>query len=84
MRVATELARAARDALEAAGVNLKQNNGDIAGQDIFHFHLHVIPRYPGDGVQPGCVWGVPPWKAPSLTERDLGEVAAAVRGALRG
>ena len=83
MRVATELARAARDVLGATGVNLKQNNGEIAGQDVMHFHLHVIPRYPGDGVQPGCVWGAPPWEAPSLTERDIAEISAALRGSLR-
>ena len=57
MRLASELARAAQDVLGAAGINLKQSNGEIAGQDVFHFHLHVIPRYLDDRVQRGCVSG---------------------------
>lgn len=59
MSAARQLAHAARSALGATGMNLKQNNGEEAGQDVFHFHLHVIPRYPDDTVLPGCVWGIP-------------------------
>lgn len=29
-------------------VNILQNNGEIAGQTVFHFHMHIIPRYKGD------------------------------------
>jgi histidine triad (HIT) family protein len=32
------------------GLNLLQNNGKIAGQTVFHFHLHLIPRIKGDSV----------------------------------
>ena len=35
--------------LSADGMNLVQNNGEIAGQTVMHFHLHLIPRYEGDG-----------------------------------
>lgn len=31
--------------LECDGFNLLQNNGEVAGQTVFHFHLHLIPRY---------------------------------------
>ena len=31
-------------------MNLLQNNGEIAGQTVFHFHMHIIPRYKGDSV----------------------------------
>ena len=31
-----------------------KNNGEIAGQTVFHFHMHLIPRYEGDGV--GLTW----------------------------
>jgi len=31
-----------------------QNNGEIAGQTVFHFHMHLIPRYKGDKV--GIAW----------------------------
>ncbi|MGM0846391.1 MAG: HIT family protein [Bacillota bacterium] len=37
------------------GLNLLNNNGEDAGQSVFHFHLHIIPRYgQGDGF--GAVW----------------------------
>ena len=35
--------------LGAQGLNLVQNNGAVAGQTVNHFHLHLIPRYEGDG-----------------------------------
>ena len=38
--------------LDYEGFNLIQNNGRAAGQTVFHFHLHVIPRREGDGVLP--------------------------------
>lgn len=40
--------------LKADGLNLVQNNGLAAGQTVFHYHLHLIPRYEGDGV--GELW----------------------------
>ena len=48
--LATCIARAMRDALKCDGLNLVQNNGEIAGQTVNHFHLHLIPRYEGDGL----------------------------------
>ncbi len=33
------------EVLGADGYNLVQNNGEVAGQTVFHFHLHLIPRY---------------------------------------
>ena len=41
-------------ALGADGLNLVQNNGLAAGQTVFHYHLHLIPRYEGDDV--GELW----------------------------
>lgn len=41
-------------ALHADGLNLVQNNGIAAGQTVFHYHLHMIPRYDGDNV--GELW----------------------------
>ena len=34
--------------LNCDGLNLVQNNGEVAGQTVMHFHLHIIPRYTGD------------------------------------
>ena len=38
-----------KSALGCDGFNIVQNNGAIAGQTVFHFHMHLIPRYNGDG-----------------------------------
>ena len=82
MSLARRLAHAMRDELGATGVNLRQNSGGVAGQDVFHFHLHVVPRYEGDTVQPGCVWGMPPWQPPTGGDAERHRVAEALRSAL--
>ena len=48
-KVARQLAAAARQVLGASGVNLFVADGEVAFQDVPHFHVHVIPRYPNDG-----------------------------------
>jgi histidine triad (HIT) family protein len=45
------IARAVRDASNCDGLNLVQSNGRAAGQDVDHFHLHVIPRWRGDAIR---------------------------------
>jgi histidine triad (HIT) family protein len=82
MKLAHRLAQAMRDELGAVGVNLRQNSGSRAGQDVMHFHLHVIPRYADDTVLPGCVWGEPPWQPPAGGEAERRRVAKALREAL--
>jgi histidine triad (HIT) family protein len=63
--VAAQLAaEVVRSDLGAIGVNLRQNSGSKAGQHVFHFHLHVVPRYRDDTLLPGGVWGMPPWEPP--------------------
>ena len=53
--------------LHAAGLNLVQNNGEVAGQTVFHFHMHLIPRYENDSaglsLNPG-----------TLTDADKAEI----------
>jgi histidine triad (HIT) family protein len=80
--LARSLAAVMRDRLGATGVNLRQNSGAGAGQDVFHFHLHVVPRYEGDTVQPGCVWGQPPWEPPPNGADERRRVAGALREGL--
>ncbi|RKY64048.1 MAG: HIT family protein [Candidatus Latescibacterota bacterium] len=46
---AGRVARAVRAAFGAEGLDLLQLNGRVGGQSVFHFHIHVVPRYPGDG-----------------------------------
>jgi histidine triad (HIT) family protein len=48
-RVALTLLPALRQATGALGTNLVVNSGKAAGQDVFHYHVHVIPRTEGDG-----------------------------------
>jgi len=50
-KVATRLAKAIKEALNCDGMNILQNNEEIAGQTVFHFHMHIIPRYLGDNVK---------------------------------
>lgn len=46
--VARKVAIALKEATGCDGVNILQNNGEVAGQSVFHLHIHVIPRYEGD------------------------------------
>ena len=48
MMLAKKMATVMTDKLSCDGFNLVQNNGDCAGQTIFHFHLNLIPRYMDD------------------------------------
>ena len=54
MILAKKMARVMTDALHCDGFNIVQNNHEIAGQTVFHFHMHLIPRYKGDQV--GITW----------------------------
>lgn len=50
-----KVANAIKAAYDPIGLNVLQNNGEAAGQSVFHFHMHLIPRYgKGDGF--GAVW----------------------------
>ena len=48
--LAKEMAIKIREAVGAEGMNIVQNNGEVAGQSVYHFHLHLVPRNAGDGV----------------------------------
>lgn len=50
-RTVNKVAKAVENAVEPAGMNLLQNNGDAAGQEIGHVHVHIIPRYAEDGFE---------------------------------
>ncbi|MDO4474254.1 MAG: HIT family protein [Eubacteriales bacterium] len=54
-------------ALGCDGYNVVQNNGEAAGQTVFHFHMHLIPRYNGDDAGFG-------WKVGELTEEDKADI----------
>ncbi len=46
--VAKKIATALKEATGCQGVNILQNNGEVAGQSVFHLHIHIIPRYDKD------------------------------------
>ena len=58
-----------KEKLGCDGLNLVQNNGEAAGQTVFHFHMHLIPRYKEDGA------GIT-WKPGSLTQEAKEELTA--------
>lgn len=50
LTIATEVAKAQKAELNPDGLNILQNNGEAAGQTVFHFHMHLVPRYIKDNV----------------------------------
>jgi histidine triad (HIT) family protein len=70
---AKRLAARMRERLGCDGINLLNSTGQAAWQTIFHFHVHVIPRYEDDPLQ-----------LPTRPERADDDELAAVAGELRG
>jgi histidine triad (HIT) family protein len=78
-RAAMELSRAIRrSGVRCEGVNLFLADGKAAGQEVFHVHLHVIPRYRGDGF--GLRFGAEYHLLPERVRLD--QVAADIRQAV--
>ena len=65
--LAKKIAKKMKDVFGCDGVNIVQNNGVAAGQTVFHFHIHLIPRYEGDHA------GVT-WKPGTLTDEEREEI----------
>lgn len=57
--LAKKVAAALKEELGCDGINVVQNNGPSAGQTVFHFHVHVIPRYDSDEFDIGWPQGKP-------------------------
>lgn len=70
--LATCIARAMKDALKCDGLNLVQNNGEVAGQTVNHFHLHLIPRYEGDGLNLN-------WPQQEISGEQLEEIRQSIK-----
>lgn len=67
MQLAKKMATKMTEKLGCDGFNLVQNNGEVAGQTVFHFHLHLIPRYENDGQKIG-------WKPGAPSQEELEEI----------
>ena len=73
MPLAQKLAAKIKDVLNPAGFNILQNNGKAAGQVVFHYHMHIIPRYDdGDGLRVS-------FKSRSVSEEELKETAGKMK-----
>jgi len=78
-RVAQRVAAALRECgVKCEGVNIFLADGEAAGQEVFHVHLHVIPRYSGDGF----ALKLPPDYQDRPTREELNGIAQRIRGGL--
>ena len=74
-RTVARVARGIRTAFAPQGLSVYQANGKPAGQTVFHFHIHLVPRHDGDGMN--LTW---PVKNPP--REKLEDYAAKIRAAL--
>lgn len=75
LMLGAKIGKAMKESLGCAGFNLVQNNGTAAGQTVFHFHMHIIPRYQ-DGPE------MVAWVPGSYAEGEMAQVAEQIRKAL--
>lgn len=62
--IAKKMAEKMTESLGCDGFNIVQNNGTVAGQTVFHFHIHLIPRYKNDNVKLA-------WEPGEITDAEL-------------
>ena len=71
MESARKLASVVKEATGAEGINIGINNGSVAGQIIFHLHVHIIPRFQDDGHRH--------WHGKDYQGDELKTIAAKIR-----
>jgi histidine triad (HIT) family protein len=67
MRSVYRVAAQLRDTLQPLGLNVTQSNGAAAWQEVFHYHVHLVPRYGNDGL-------MPPWRSTWPPQEELAEI----------
>ncbi len=70
---AKKIAAQMKDKLQCDGFNLVQNNGETAGQTVFHFHMHMIPRYKNDNQTIGWKPGEPSQEELEAIRKQIAE-----------
>lgn len=70
--MATVVARAIKDETKCDGLNVVQNNGEVAGQTVNHFHIHLVPRFKDDDVKIT-------WKPQETVPEQQDELAKALK-----
>ncbi len=78
MKLAKKMTAAMTDVLHCDGFNLVQNNGMVAGQTVFHFHLHLIPRYEQDDNA-----GMISWKQKSFSDEEMQKLQELIVSGIR-
>lgn len=74
-KLAKKMAGVMTDVLKADGFNLMQNNEEVAGQSVFHFHMHLIPRYKDDKA-------IRFWEPKEADNEELAAMAEEIRNAM--
>ena len=74
-RLSVKLAKAIKAAFKPDGLNVLQNSEPAAMQSVFHYHLHLIPRYTGDDL-----FAI--FRAPAASPAELNANAAKIKAAL--
>ncbi|QUI21276.1 HIT family protein [Vallitalea pronyensis] len=69
--LATHIAKVLKNIYQCDGLNIIQNNGEAAGQTVFHFHLHLVPRYKDDHV-------TIKWDTLKMDKTELDEMASQI------
>jgi len=71
-KATVKIARSVRDVSKCEGMNLVQSNGSVGQQDVFHFHLHIVPRFSGDSI-------VLDWDNTPASQDELTKIAQGIR-----
>lgn len=74
--LAGKVGAAMKEVLGCSGFNVVQNNGEAAGQTVFHFHVHIIPRYEGG---PAMVT----WTPGNAESTELAEISNSLKEAMK-
>lgn len=69
---APKVANAIKAAFNPEGMNTLNNNGSAAGQTVFHYHLHFIPRYDDEGLKMT-------WETKQIAPEELNSLAGAIK-----
>lgn len=75
MLLAKKIATIMKEKLRCDGFNLVQNNGEVAGQTVFHFHLHLIPRYLDD--KQNILW-----EPKSFSDEQMDEIVESIKSGI--
>ncbi len=74
INVGQKISIAIKQTIECSGINIVQNNGKSAGQEIMHYHMHIIPRNEDDGLEQ--------WHGKQKTPDEIKLVSEKIKSAL--